>query len=256
MLSDCLKFVRWGHVRVLLRKFYHARTALRPPECTCAQYSAASFIETINTNSLSMDADEFIARMVTAGVPDMQLMPQLAAQRSTAAPPAAAALPDPNPAPTDEHAGATPSALSEAESGLAGAAALPDGAAEPPAALTPDPALAGDAAAGGAAVAAAPAAAGGRVRGAAGAQDAVGGALPPATHPPVPALPRPQVCAGARSLKTSRSCVTPMHLQSGNLWRQLHVCCMKTQLVVSRQALRPGDVDGTARASAPVERQL
>ncbi|KAK9835042.1 hypothetical protein WJX81_006516 [Elliptochloris bilobata] len=30
-------------------------------------YSAASFIETINTNSLSMDADEFIARMVTAG---------------------------------------------------------------------------------------------------------------------------------------------------------------------------------------------
>ena len=40
------------------------------------QYSAASFIETINTNSLSMDADEFVARMVAAGVPDMQLLPQ------------------------------------------------------------------------------------------------------------------------------------------------------------------------------------
>ncbi|KAK9823919.1 hypothetical protein WJX72_006354 [[Myrmecia] bisecta] len=38
-------------------------------------YSAACFIETINTNSLSMDPDEFIARMVAAGIPDMQVMP-------------------------------------------------------------------------------------------------------------------------------------------------------------------------------------
>ena len=40
------------------------------------QYSAASFIETINVNSLSMDPDEFVARMVAAGIPDMQLLPQ------------------------------------------------------------------------------------------------------------------------------------------------------------------------------------
>jgi len=36
-----------------------------------AQYSAASFIETINSGSLSMDPDEFVARMVAAGVADM-----------------------------------------------------------------------------------------------------------------------------------------------------------------------------------------
>ncbi|BDA40541.1 probable vacuolar protein sorting-associated protein 9A at N-terminal half [Coccomyxa sp. Obi] len=38
-------------------------------------YSAASFIETVNANSLSMDPDEFMARMIAAGVPDMQLAP-------------------------------------------------------------------------------------------------------------------------------------------------------------------------------------
>lgn len=35
------------------------------------QYSAASFIETINSGSLSMDPDEFVARMVAAGVADL-----------------------------------------------------------------------------------------------------------------------------------------------------------------------------------------
>ncbi len=174
----------------------------------CAQYSAASFIETINTNSLSMDADEFIARMVTAGVPDMQLMPQLAAHRSTAAPampPAAATLPDPTSNPANERAGATPSVLSEAESGPAGMAALPDDAVQPAATLIPDPALAGGAAVGGASgvdAAAGPAATGGGVRGAAGAQSAAGDGFPSAPRPPLPALPRPQVHTGARSLKT------------------------------------------------------
>lgn len=41
-----------------------------------AQYSAASFIETINSNSLSMDSDEFVARMVAAGIPDLQMLPE------------------------------------------------------------------------------------------------------------------------------------------------------------------------------------
>lgn len=40
------------------------------------QYSAASFVETINSNSLTMDPDEFVARMVDAGVPDMHFLPQ------------------------------------------------------------------------------------------------------------------------------------------------------------------------------------
>ena len=47
-----------------------------PMVSSLMQYSAASFIETINTNSLTMDSDEFVARMVAAGVPDMQLLPQ------------------------------------------------------------------------------------------------------------------------------------------------------------------------------------
>jgi hypothetical protein len=40
-----------------------------------AQYSAASFIETVNATSLTIDPDEFMARMVAAGIPDMQLAP-------------------------------------------------------------------------------------------------------------------------------------------------------------------------------------
>ena len=36
------------------------------------QYSAASFIETINSSSLTMDSDEFVARMIAAGVPDIE----------------------------------------------------------------------------------------------------------------------------------------------------------------------------------------
>ncbi len=35
------------------------------------QYSAASFVETINSGSLTMAPDEFVARMVAAGVADM-----------------------------------------------------------------------------------------------------------------------------------------------------------------------------------------
>ena len=38
-----------------------------------AQSVAASFVETVNAGSLTMDPDEFVARMVAAGVPDMQL---------------------------------------------------------------------------------------------------------------------------------------------------------------------------------------
>ena len=37
------------------------------------QSVAASFVETVNAGSLTMDPDEFMARMVAAGVPDMQL---------------------------------------------------------------------------------------------------------------------------------------------------------------------------------------
>ena len=41
---------------------------------TCTLQSvAASFVETVNAGSLTMDPDEFMARMVAAGVPDMQL---------------------------------------------------------------------------------------------------------------------------------------------------------------------------------------
>lgn len=36
------------------------------------QYSAASFIETINSSSLTMDSDEFVARMIAAGVADIE----------------------------------------------------------------------------------------------------------------------------------------------------------------------------------------
>ncbi|KAK9833087.1 hypothetical protein WJX74_006750 [Apatococcus lobatus] len=47
-------------------------------------YSAASFIETINASSLSMDPDEFVARMVAAGVPDMELSAPPGAQSDAA----------------------------------------------------------------------------------------------------------------------------------------------------------------------------
>lgn len=38
-------------------------------------YSAASFVETVNTTSLSVDPAVFVERMRAAGVPDMQLLP-------------------------------------------------------------------------------------------------------------------------------------------------------------------------------------
>lgn len=40
-----------------------------------AQYSAASFIETVNATSLTIEPDEFVAHMIAAGIPDMQLAP-------------------------------------------------------------------------------------------------------------------------------------------------------------------------------------
>ena len=36
-----------------------------------AQYSAASFVETINAGSLTMEPDEFLARMLSAGIADL-----------------------------------------------------------------------------------------------------------------------------------------------------------------------------------------
>lgn len=52
-------------------------------------YAAASFVETVNTSSLNVNPDEFVARMVAAGVPDMQLLPpppRAAAAAEAAAP--------------------------------------------------------------------------------------------------------------------------------------------------------------------------
>ncbi|KAK9792230.1 hypothetical protein WJX73_000744 [Symbiochloris irregularis] len=48
-------------------------------------YSASSFLETINSNSLTMDSDEFVARMVAAGVPDMAYLPQPGSPAAAAA---------------------------------------------------------------------------------------------------------------------------------------------------------------------------
>ena len=41
----------------------------------CAQYSAASFVETINAGSLTMEPDEFLARMLSAGVANLPSAP-------------------------------------------------------------------------------------------------------------------------------------------------------------------------------------
>eukprot|EP00891_Asterochloris_glomerata_P004098 jgi/Astpho2/4098/gw1.00063.257.1_t len=45
-------------------------------------YSAASFVETINSASLSMDPDEFVARMISAGVADIEVASQAASPRA------------------------------------------------------------------------------------------------------------------------------------------------------------------------------
>jgi hypothetical protein len=43
----------------------------KPQPSYCGvQYSAASFVETINANSLTIDPDEFVARMLAAKLPD------------------------------------------------------------------------------------------------------------------------------------------------------------------------------------------
>ena len=59
------------------------------------QYSAASFIETINSGSLTMDPDEFLAHMVAAGVADMPAAsPRASAARATSPAFAASAAED------------------------------------------------------------------------------------------------------------------------------------------------------------------
>ena len=52
------------------------------PGSSALQYSAASFVETINSASLSMDPDEFVARMISAGVADIEVASQAASPRA------------------------------------------------------------------------------------------------------------------------------------------------------------------------------
>ncbi|DBB04146.1 hypothetical protein WJX77_002566 [Trebouxia sp. C0004] len=74
-------------------------------------YSAASFIETINSSSLTMDSDEFVARMIAAGVPDIEaastqpLFPKLKADTTPSSPTAGASL---IPAASEDNMGLTP----------------------------------------------------------------------------------------------------------------------------------------------------
>ena len=75
------------------------------------QYSAASFIETINSSSLTMDSDEFVARMIAAGVPDIEaastqpMSPKLRPDPTPASPVAATPL---IPAAPEDNLGLTP----------------------------------------------------------------------------------------------------------------------------------------------------
>lgn len=75
------------------------------------QYSAASFIETINSSSLTMDSDEFVARMIAAGVPDIEaastqpLSPKLKVDPTPSSPKAGATL---IPAASEDNMGLTP----------------------------------------------------------------------------------------------------------------------------------------------------
>ncbi|KAL0040776.1 hypothetical protein WJX79_005242 [Trebouxia sp. C0005] len=74
-------------------------------------YSAASFIETINSSSLTMDSDEFVARMIAAGVPDIEaastqpLSPKLKVDPTPSSPKAGAPL---IPAAPEDNMGLTP----------------------------------------------------------------------------------------------------------------------------------------------------
>lgn len=61
-------------------------TRNRPPhQPPTWQYSAASFVETINANSLTIDPDEFVARMIAAGIPDTGAEPVAAPASASAA---------------------------------------------------------------------------------------------------------------------------------------------------------------------------
>ncbi len=79
------------------------------------QYSAASFIETMNSSSLTMDSDEFVARMIAAGVPDIEaastqpLSPKLKADPTPASPKAGATL---IPSAPEDNLGSQPSQTS------------------------------------------------------------------------------------------------------------------------------------------------
>lgn len=83
------------------------------PGLWCVQYSAASFIETINSSSLTMDSDEFVARMIAAGVPDIEaastqpLSPKLKADPTLSSLEAGAPL---IPAASEDNMGLTPQA--------------------------------------------------------------------------------------------------------------------------------------------------
>lgn len=52
---------------------YTVQHPLLHSELPALQYSAASFIETIDSSSLSMDPDEFVARMIAAGIADIEV---------------------------------------------------------------------------------------------------------------------------------------------------------------------------------------
>ncbi len=142
-----------------------------------------------------MDADEFIARMVSAGVPDMQLMPQLATQRSAAAAappadgPAGAAAADGSAGPAAALP-AAPAAAPGAAPTAADAPSAPPATAQPPAAPAEagphaEPAVAAPAASAPAAVAAL------RAPAAATAQNASAGGAPPSLPPSAPVGPAP-----------------------------------------------------------------
>ena len=76
----------------------HSRVAeshLTMYDSCVVQYSAASFVETINSGSLTMEPDEFLARMVEAGVTHLPSSPPDAPVARISSQSVPAALPSP-----------------------------------------------------------------------------------------------------------------------------------------------------------------